>query len=157
MSAQQIYDNAPLGSIIRYSDDTPRPPERFRKKLSAWESRNASGRLIGRQPARAVGNCPLPASIKLHKGDFASGGVILMVIHQSFSVDTQLRFEVIETPPIGSVRVLATSCGEHELLHLAADRAGAEAWLRTHRYPNAILQDVTADEVAADFVEGRAA
>jgi len=157
MSAQQIYDNAPLGALIRYSDGTPRPPVRFKRKLAAWENSNSGGRLIRKVPARQVGNYPIPASIKLHKGDFASGGVILMVIHQSFSVDTQLRFEVIETPPMGSVRVLTTSCGEHELLHLAADRAGAEAWLRTHRYPNAILQDVTADEVAANFVEGRAA
>ncbi len=157
MSAQQIYDNAPLGSMIRYSDGTPRPPERFKRKLAAWDNSNSGGRLIRKVPARHVGNYPLPASITLHKSDFASGGVILMVIHQSFSVDTQLHFEVIETPPMGSVRVLTTSGGEHELQHLAADRAGAEAWLRTHRYPNAILQDVTADEVAADFVEGRAA
>ena len=41
MSAQLIYDLVPLGSIVRYSDGTPRPPERFRKKLAAWENRNS--------------------------------------------------------------------------------------------------------------------
>ena len=30
MSAQYIYDTAPLGSLIRYSNGEPRPPERFR-------------------------------------------------------------------------------------------------------------------------------
>jgi len=37
MSAQLIYDLAPLGSTVTYSDETPRPPERFRKKLASWE------------------------------------------------------------------------------------------------------------------------
>ena len=36
MSAQLIYDHAPLGAIIRYSDSTPRPPKRHRRKLQAW-------------------------------------------------------------------------------------------------------------------------
>ncbi|RNJ41439.1 hypothetical protein B5V01_00005 [Mesorhizobium erdmanii] len=37
MSAQLIYDLVPLGSIVNYSDGSPRPPERHRKKLAAWE------------------------------------------------------------------------------------------------------------------------
>lgn len=46
MSAQRIYDLAPLGAVIRYSDGTPRPPERFRKKVAAWENNNKCGRLV---------------------------------------------------------------------------------------------------------------
>lgn len=37
MSAQLIYDLVPLGSTLTYSDRSPRPPERHRKKLAAWE------------------------------------------------------------------------------------------------------------------------
>ncbi len=37
---------APIGSILKWSDGTPRPPERHRKKLSAWKTSNSSGRLI---------------------------------------------------------------------------------------------------------------
>lgn len=55
MSAALIYDHAPLGSIIRYSDGMPRPPERHRKKLAAWEGCNSSGRLIRKQARRLVG------------------------------------------------------------------------------------------------------
>ena len=40
MSAQHIFDNTPLGSIIRYSDGSPKPPARFNKKLEQWESNN---------------------------------------------------------------------------------------------------------------------
>lgn len=54
MSAQLIYDLAPLGSLVRFSDGTPRPPERHRKKLAAWEHRNSGGRLIRKQPERRI-------------------------------------------------------------------------------------------------------
>ena len=53
MSAQLIYDLVPLGSTLTYSDRSPRPPERHRKKLAAWETRNSGGRL-GHVPARGV-------------------------------------------------------------------------------------------------------
>ena len=33
MSAYHIYDNAPLGSLARYSDGTSKPPARFNRKL----------------------------------------------------------------------------------------------------------------------------
>ena len=46
MSAHTIFDNAPIGSIIAWSDGTPQPPAGFRKKLAAWQSCNSSGRLI---------------------------------------------------------------------------------------------------------------
>jgi len=48
MSAQLIYDTAPLGSLIRYSNGEPRPPERFTRKLKAWNNDNGIGRLIER-------------------------------------------------------------------------------------------------------------
>jgi len=44
-----------------------------------------------------------------------------------------------------------------ELVHVAANRPEAEDWLQTHGYPNAVLDEVDADDMAADTVEGRAA
>jgi hypothetical protein len=46
MSAQTVYDRVPLGSLVRYFDGTPRPPERFKRKLAAWENNNNGGRLV---------------------------------------------------------------------------------------------------------------
>ena len=157
MSAQQMYDTPPLGALIRYSDGTPRPPERFKKKLAAWQRTNGLGRLIQKQPGRQIGNYSMPASITLHKGDLAGGGVIMVAIHESFSVTSSLAFEVVEAPPVGSARVLDIRGGEQELLHLAPDCAAAKAWLLANRYSDAIIDEVTADKVAAQVVEGRAA
>lgn len=157
MSAQLIYDLVPLGSIIRYSDGTPRPPERHRKKLSAWESANSGGRLIRKTPARQTGQYSSPAHFTLHEGDYGSGGVIVLRVHKSFSVDCGSKFVVISRPAPGSVQVFDRAGEGAELVYLAANRQDAETWLQSHRYPNAVLEDVSADTAATDAVEGRAA
>ncbi len=157
MSASLIYDLAPIGSIVAWSDGTTRPPERHRKKLAAWENRNSKGRLIRKQGKRGIGNVCLSPDFMLHEGDFGANGVITIRIHRSFSLDSSLTFKVIERPRLGHIRVFDRAGNNAELVHLAANRQAAEEWLTRHGYPNAVLEEVTADEVAADHVEGRAA
>lgn len=155
MSAQLTYDIAPLGSLVRYSDGTPKPPQRSKRKLAAWENSNSSGRLIRKVPGRQMATCSLPASITLHKGDYASGGVIVMVgsdllRHHRAEVRTRRK----SCPGLGAGS--QSHRDDAGLLHLAANHAGAEDWLAVHRHLGAILQEVTADEIVADVVEGRA-
>lgn len=152
MSAQLIFDLVPLGSIVTYSDGSPRPPERHRKKLAAWQNRNSGGRLIRKQAEARVGNTTIPASITLHEGDHSSQGTIVLRVHRTFSVNGDLRFAVKERPAVGSVLVLDRAGEDAELVHLAPNRTAAEEWLTHHGYPNAVLQEIT-----ADIVEGRAA
>lgn len=151
MSAQFIFDHAPLGAIVRYSDGSPKPPARFRRKLAAWENHNNGGRLIRKQAAARVGNTVLPASFTLHKGDYGANGVIVLRVQQSFSVDSKLSFVVTGRPAIGTVRVLDRPGESAELVYLAESRADAETWLKSHGYPDAVL-----DEVTAESIEGRA-
>jgi hypothetical protein len=157
MSAQHIYDLAPRGSIIRYSDGTPKPPARFKRKLAAWENNNSGGRLVRKTPSRDMPSCFLPASITLHQGDFGSAGVVVLRVYKTFSVNCALKFIVTEPPKAGSVRVLDREGEAAELLHLAADRTAAEAWLAAHRHPGAVLEDVTTDQETVAAIEGRAA
>ena len=146
MSAQHLFDNTPLGSIVRYSDGAPKPPARFTRKLEHWERSNGSGRLIRKSPGREVGKYPFPASFTLHEGDFGGVGVVLIVLHRSFSVDSRLRFEVVESPTTGMVRVLAQYSSGTELLHLAANHETAARWLKYHPHENAVLEEVMASE-----------
>lgn len=157
MSAHTIYDCAVLGSVIRYSDGTAKPPVRFRKKLSAWESRNGTGRLVKKEPPRSRASYTSPACFTLHEGHFGEGGVIVVSVRRTWSVESDLRFVVVERPAIGMVRVLQDLGDSPELLHLARDREAAERWLANNRYSRAYLEEVTADEVGADVIEGRAA
>ncbi|RWJ00038.1 hypothetical protein [Mesorhizobium sp.] len=156
MSAHIVYDIAPLGALIRYSDGTPRPPARFAKKLAAWERRNGLGRLVRKEPPRRPAYC-VPAAIILNEGNFASGSVILVTAMREHSLDSDLRYEIVERPTIGMIRVLLSVGDNVELLHLADGREAAELWLAKAGHTRARLEEVTADEVGADVVEGRAA
>ncbi|EXL02099.1 MAG: hypothetical protein WBA88_27290 [Pseudaminobacter sp.] len=157
MSALSIFEDAPVGAIVSWTDGTPRPPERHCKKLAAWKTNNSSGRLIRKEPPRSRPTYFSPAGFTLHEADFGSSGVIAIRVHRSFSVDSVLQFNVVERPVLGSVRVFDRAGDNAELVHLAPHQAAAEEWLSRHGYPNGVLDEVSADEVAADVVEGRAA
>ncbi|MBN9069545.1 MAG: hypothetical protein J0H60_24685 [Rhizobiales bacterium] len=157
MSAHIIFDNAPIGSIVAWSDKTPQPPARFSKKLATWRRNNSRGHLIRKQGARGIGNISLSASFTLHEADYGAGGVVAIRVHRTFSLDSRLDFTVIERPAIGSVRVFDRAGDDAELVYLAIHAADAAEWLTRHGYPHAVLAEVTADEVGADVIEGRTA
>jgi len=157
MSAQSIYDQAPIGALIRYSDGTPRPPQRFKHKLAAWENNNNIGRLVRKASPHTMGNRTAPPSFTLHQGDFGSAGVVVLKVFKTFSASSPLTFTVVERPKPGMVRVLDRAGGHAELLHLAADRAAAQAWLASHRYSDAVLDEVIDDGAASGSGDGRAA
>jgi hypothetical protein len=157
MSASLIFDIAPLGALVAYSDGAPRPPARFTKKLAAWERRNGTGRLVRREPARERPTYTSPRCFTLHEGTFGQNGIILVSVMRTYGIDSELRFRVIERPRIGQVRVLQSVGDGEELLHLAESREAAELWLARNRHHQARIDEVTADELSADAVEGRAA
>ena len=147
MSAQSIYVSAPLGSIIRYSDGTPRPPARFKRKLAAWETTTVAADWSGKL------SLAICRAILRHRRASRCIRAISAAPASWFSGSTRpfpwVRhyFIIDERPKSGSVRVLDRDGEAAELLHLAADRTAAEAWLASHRYPGAVLEDVTTDEV----------
>lgn len=157
MSAHTIYDCASLGSVIRYFASTPKPPARFTKKLVTWESRNGTGRLVKKEPPRTRATYSSPAYFTLHEGDFGEGGVIVVSVRRTYSVESDLRFQIVERPSIGMIRVLKDLGDSPELLHLARDGEAAQRWLANNPYSRAYLEEVTADEVGADLIEGRSA
>ena len=154
MSVANIIDTTPLGALIRYSDGTPKPPARFTKKLAAWERANGVGRLVKKEPPRSYPTWTAPASFTLHEGNFSSEGVILVTVMRSHSADSLLRFEVVEVPKSGQVRVLLEFGGATELLHLAQTREAAELWVAKEGYRNARFEVVADDD--ADEEGGRA-
>ncbi len=77
-------------------------------------------------------------------------------VHRTFAPGSRLSFTIVERPAVGSVRVFDRTGVDAELVHLAPHRAAAEQWLTEHGYPNAVLEDVTAEEAVAEVVEERA-
>ena len=157
MTASLVFDIVPLGSLVAYSDNRPKPPARFTKKLAAWKSRNGVGRLVRKQPGRERPTYSSPPSFTLHEGDFGKDGIVLATIMRTYGIDSDLTFKVIERPKIGQVRVVQHFGDNVELLHLANSRDAAELWLAKEGHSRSSLEEVTADEISADVVEGRAA
>ncbi|UXT20407.1 hypothetical protein FY140_06630 [Agrobacterium tumefaciens] len=152
MSASLIFDIAPLGSLISYSDGSPKPPSRFTKKLVAWERRNGVGRLVRKEPAHERPTYTTPPCFTLQEGNFGQDGIILVTVMRTYGIDSDLTFRVVERPRVGQVRVVQTVGENVELLHLAQDQDAAVLWLAKAGYRNAHMEPVSADEV-----EGRAA
>ena len=100
------------------------------------------GRLIHKSPPIVRGYLTAPGCFTLHEADFASGGTIVLVVHRTHDLNSDLRFEVVSPPKPGSWRVLQPYGETTELLHLAEDRAAAEAWLQVHRHPHAFIEPV---------------
>jgi hypothetical protein len=157
MSAQTIFDTAPLGALVRYADGRPQSPPRFTKKRAEWELNNGIGRLIRKARETVRPGFMSPASITLHQGDFSSGLIVVLTVQFTFSVTSSLAFDVIETPSAGSVRVLRPYGDHTELLYLAPDRRAAEKRLRSTPYCDAMFEGVGVDAPAATLVSGRAA
>ena len=134
MSAQHIYDTAPLGSLIRYSNGEPRPPERFTRKLKAWNNENGMGRLVERYPGHERASYRSPAHFMLHLGNWGSQDVIVLTVRRAYSVESALHFEIVDVPKPGSVRIITIFDGRDELRHLAPDLAAAEDWMARNRY-----------------------
>jgi len=143
MSAQLIYDLAPLGSVVRYSDGSPRPAPQFAKKLAAWRNNNGDGRLVRKVGARRIDGNVLPAGFVLQHAKLGTEGPVIMVPRQTFSVTSPLLFEVAAQPSVGSVRIVDRDGTDAELLHLAADRASADDWLACNPHRGAALDEVT--------------
>lgn len=136
MSAQLIYETAPLGSLIRYSNGEPRPAERFNRKLKAWNNENGIGRLVERYAGYDSASYRSPAHFMLHLGNFGSQNVIVLTVRRAYSIESTLHFEMVDVPKSGSVRILTSFEGKDELRHLAPDMAAAEAWMARNQYSN---------------------
>ena len=110
-SARQVYDTAPLGSLIRFYDGTPEPPARCCRKRAAWSNTNGTGRLVRKTPA---------------------SDLTVVQAYRTFNVSSDLRFAVLGKPRPGQAAVLQDEGGIPTLIHLARTVTHAESWLEAH-------------------------
>jgi hypothetical protein len=132
LSAQQLYDAGPLGALVRFSDGTPEPPQRHRRKHATWRSSNGTGLLVRKAPQKQA----LPASFTLHVGDFGADDVTVVKAYRVFAVTSPLLFAIVDKPRPGQVALLHDDLGMPTLVHLADTEADAQAWLAAHPRDN---------------------
>jgi len=143
LTAQQLFDTAPLGALVAFGDGSPRPPDRFHRKLCDWSHRNASGRLICKMPGDPQRG--RPDAFTLHMGAHRSDGVVVLIIQRTMDVRSTLSFEVTDTPRTGEILCLVPFGEELELRHVAVDQPDAAAWLSRNRYSRALFHEVLPD------------
>ena len=137
-SAQTLFDTAPLGAIVRFSDGEPEPPARFKRKRETWANTNGTGQLIEKHP----GSDRYPATFKLHIGNLTVGHVTVMRSYRSYRVDTALSFAIESSPAPGSVCILKKTSICPELLHIAPDQSAADDWLAANPDSDAYCETV---------------
>jgi hypothetical protein len=135
LTAQQLYDDAPLGALVRFSDGAVEPPTRHRRKHAAWRSGNGTGRLVRKAPQKNG----LPASFTLHVGDFGTDDVTVVKAYRVFAVTSPLSFAVLDRPRPGQVALLHDDLGMPTFVHLADTEADARAWLAAHPHDHVRL------------------
>lgn len=141
-TARDVLDHAPLGAIIRFADGQPRPPERFKRKLRDWETRNGTGRLVERN----AGQAGRSGTFSLRIGDYGDRGVIIIKFNRVYSADSQGTFTVDSLPGAGEALIITERPGRTELQHLAPDEASARRWLAEHHYPGARIEIASGTE-----------
>jgi hypothetical protein len=134
-SFRSIFASAPLGTVVAFSDGTPRPPERFNKKLRAWKSRNGTGLLVSKRASEGVREWDKDR-FTLCIGEYRSGMIVALIVNMTYSTDSDLTFAVERYDEAGRFALLTHS--EHvgtEYKGSFATLAEAEADIeRGHRY-----------------------
>lgn len=105
MNAAELMRTVPLGAFIRYSDGTPRPPERFNKKLNAWKRSNGTGLLTGKSAAsRGASGYQGGASFQMREAEYGTASTICLIVNIHHSEESAYDYEVLELPT-GTVRI----------------------------------------------------
>lgn len=109
MNAAELIRTVPLGAVVAYSDGTPRPPERFTKKLAAWKTNNGVGMLTRKTAAEAYASSlhPYRAGFTLREGEYGTASTLCIVLNRSYDESSALDFTV-ESLPTGPVVVNAS-------------------------------------------------
>lgn len=157
MSVMLIYDNAPLGSLVRYRDRSAQAPTNDEGAFATWKKRNGVGWLVRRSPPRPDMIWSSSGTITVQQGGFPINHDARIASRQDFSLDSDLSFQVIEQPLPGNIRILQKYGTDSILIYLAENWETAECWLDESRHINVRLEEVGVGEICADFVEGRAA
>lgn len=155
MSAHKIFERAPVGAIISWRDGKPQPLPSETEARAAWQQQNGRGRLVGKTSRSVMGQSRRPAGFKVMIETSRSDGGSDEPEFRRFSIECDLSFVIAEWPSVGSCRIFSSPGEDAELVHLASSRTHAQTWINNLGSRHMVMADVTADEIAADHIEGR--
>lgn len=123
MNAKELFDLAPLGAFVKFSDGTPRPPDRFKRKLRSWVNNNNWGYFTRADPGDPKTGYSPPTFTLQQDHD-------VLIISTLFGLYSTKTFEVTLPKP-GTILAYGdhTKAGEPvEVRHVWQDYGAARAW-----------------------------
>lgn len=138
LTAQQLYDAAPLGARVTFWDGKPKPPARHKNKLRDWESNNSEDNRYtfrGVRPAVTLADNKgyvTTASFMLTRNYGVGGSGIGLVANIMYNVTRgELLFSYVLPAP-GTILAYSQRDGDMaEIEHVWPTLADAHAW-QTH-------------------------
>jgi hypothetical protein len=132
MNAQELFTLAPFGAYVKFTDGTPRPPDRFNKKLRAWKDSNDAGYFMSAEPSDGVHDYSKDSFVLRTLDD------PVLIINRHFGVaGSNKTFEVVSMPKPGTILAMNKYRKErHEVAHIWPTLGHAKAWSigRNHHY-----------------------
>jgi hypothetical protein len=128
MKATALFALAPLGALVSFSDGTPRPPDRFNKKLSAWKSRNAKGIFVKADPADPKWDWSKDSiTIRTSESDY-------LVVNMTFSTTDDKDYTIEAMPKPWTILAYSDFDGRREIAHIWENERHARDWFQRNRY-----------------------
>lgn len=127
LTPAELHAQAPLGSLVTYSDGTKEPPARHKNKLNQWKSRNGSDLLTEINPGNPAKEYDKPSfTLTTDHG--------WLVINQHTSLkDDGVRYEFTPPEP-GSILACSERGGKLALKHKWRDEQDMRLWERSKGY-----------------------
>lgn len=125
MNGKELFALAPFGAIVAFSDGTPRPPDRFTKKLSAWKSQNDAGVFVGRSHGKGAGAWDVD-HFTLRTLESS-----VLVVNRSFNVGDADRFTITSPAAPGTIIAFSdfyTERGDDDCPYVWPSYTHAKAW-----------------------------
>lgn len=123
MTAKELFNMAPLGAFVNFSDGTPRPPERFKNKLAVWKEKNDWGYFVSPHPDNPSKNDASPTfTLRQDHGH--------MVCNKIIGIDSPLVYEA-KAPAPGTILSYIVHDGLIQIKHVWPTLDDAKIWAGT--------------------------
>lgn len=124
-----LLKEMPLGAVVSFSDGTPRPPERHKRKLRDWERNNGTGELVEVLAKRTDKEWDADTfTLQTYTSD-------VLTVNRPVNVPTSpLEYEIVKRAEPGTILAYRASEGRITVTHIWPTQQAALAWARRRSY-----------------------
>ena len=148
LTARQLYDLAPFGAVVAFSNNQPKPPAHHKKKLQHWQYENSKGRFEKTEAGTTIGNVTLEPGFTLLRHE----STIIKMYCTYSALSLKYTYSIISVPEPGSI-IRWTKYGDNKELQeiYSSLEAFREKSQREKHYTPQFYWMVMSDGTMQDF------